>query len=223
MGYMGSGVGYPSPPGIYSGVPPSFNMANLLPTAQSSPHPGQPCIGGQSGTNPAAGMNAELMQFLSTKFDEVHRRLGKLDLLEKRVEDIDTKVTKIWDDLDARVKSDTENVTRIDNRKKQTDSELKDAQKELSNLREQNQTIKYCLNDIQSKAMINNLIIGGVDEVPFETEEQTKEQLGVFFRDDLHIPEDRLQNMKTDRIQRIGPRIPNKKKNVKNLGRIRRQ
>ena len=58
MGYMGSGVGYHNPPGMYSGVPPSFNMANLLPTAQSSPHPGQPCIGGQSGTNPAAGMNA---------------------------------------------------------------------------------------------------------------------------------------------------------------------
>ena len=63
-------------------------------------------------------MNAELMQSLSTKFDEVHKRLGKLDLLEKRVEDIDTKITKIWDDL--------ENVTRIDNRSKQIDSELKD-------------------------------------------------------------------------------------------------
>ena len=48
------------------------------------------------------------------------------------------------------------------------------AQQELLNLREQNQTIKNCLNDIQSKAMINNLIIGGVDEVPFETEGQTK-------------------------------------------------
>ena len=98
IGYIGSGVGYPIPPGIYGGMPPSFNVANLLPTAQSSPHPGQPCIGGQSGINPAAGVNAELIQFLSTKFDEVHKRLGKLDLLEKRVEDIDTKVTKIWDD-----------------------------------------------------------------------------------------------------------------------------
>ena len=62
--------------------------------------------------------------------------------------------------------------------------------------------------------MINNLKIGGVNEVPFETEEQTKEQLCVFFRDDLHIPEDRLQNMKTDRIQRIGPRIPNKPRKI---------
>ena len=105
-------------------------------------------------------------------------------------------------------------MTRIDNRSKQTDSQLKDAQKELSNLREQNQTIKNCLNDIQSKAMINNLIIGGVDEVPFETEEQTKEELGMLFRGDLHIPEDRLQNMKTDKIQRIGPRIPNKPRKI---------
>lgn len=62
--------------------------------------------------------------------------------------------------------------------------------------------------------MINNLIIGGVDGVPFETKEQTKEELGAIFRDNLHMPDVRLQNMKTDRIQRIGQRIPNKPRKI---------
>ena len=110
-------------------------MANILPTAQSTPQPGQCTSGGSSGSN------VELMQYLSKKFDEVHQRMGKLDLLEKRVEDIDNKVTKIWDDLDARVKSNADKVTIIDDRSKQTDSQLKDAQKEISSLREQNKTI----------------------------------------------------------------------------------
>ena len=209
MGYhLSGGVGYSSPPGVYSGVPPSFNMANILPTAQSTPQPGQCTSGGSSGSN------VEFMQYLSKKFDEVHQRLGKLDFLEKRVEDIDNKVTKKWDDLDARVKSNADNVTIIDDRSKQTDSQLKDAQKEISSLREQNKTIINSLNNIQSKAMINNLIIGGIEEVPFETEEQTRDKLGLFFRDDLQVPDVRLKNMKIDRIQRIGPRLPNKPRKI---------
>ena len=210
MGYpISGGAGYSSPSGLYSGIPPlPFNMGNVIPTAQSTPQPGQGSPGLPSGTN------AELMEYLSRKFDEVHQRLGKLDLLEKRVEDIDSKVTKLWSDLDARVKSNAANVTRIDNQSKQTDSQLKDAQKEISSLREQNKSIKNSLNDIQSKAMINNLIIGGVEEVPFETEEQTRDKLGVFFRDDLQVPEVRLKNMKVDRVQRIGPRLPNKPRKI---------
>ena len=74
--------------------------------------------------------------------------------------------------------------------------------------------MKNSLNDIQSKAMINNLIIGGIEEVPFETEEQTRDKLGLFFRDDLQVPDVRLKNIKIDRIQRIGPRLPNKPRKI---------
>ena len=197
---MSGGVGLTSPPGIYSGIPPTnappcFNMANLIPPAQSSSQsqsqPQQtvsPPPVGQILTNSVPGVNTGLMRFLNTKFDEVNKKLEKLDLLEKRVNDIDGKVSRLWSDLDERVKTNAENVTRVENKSEETEFELAKTQEELATIKEQNQGIKDSINDIQSKAMINNLIIGGVDEANFETEEGTKQQVGAFLRDDLKIP-----------------------------------
>lgn len=58
--------------------------------------------------------------------------------------------------------------------------------------------------------MINNLKIGGVDDANFETEEGTKQQVGAFLRDDLHIPQDRLVDIKIERVQRIDARVQNR-------------
>ena len=55
--------------------------------------------------------------------------------------------------------------------------------------------------------MINNWIIGGVDEANFETEEGTKQQVGAFLRDDLHIPQDRLADIKIERVLKIGAKV----------------
>lgn len=192
-------------------------MANLIPPAQSSAQSQQtvpPPPVGQPVTNSIPGVNTELMRFLNTKFDEVNKKLEKLDLLEKRVSDIDGKVSRLWSDLDERVKTNAENVTRVENKSEQTEFELAKTQEELATLKEQNQGIKDSINDIQSKAMINNLIIGGVDEANFETEEGTKQQVRAFLRDDLHIPQDRLADIKIERVQRIGARVQNRPRKI---------
>lgn len=230
---MSSGVGLTSPPGVYSGIPPTaaipgYTLTNLVPPAtQSSPQAQnmqqtvqqtvQPHSVGPTATNGVSGVpgvNTELMRFLNTKFEEVNKKLEKLDLLEKRINDVDSKVSRLWSDLDERVKVNAENVARVENRGEQSDFELAKAQEELATLKEQNQTLKDSINDIQSKSMINNLIIGGVDEVNFETEEGTKQQVGAFLRDDLQIPQDRLTNIKFERVQRIGARVQNRPRKI---------
>ena len=101
MGPMSSGQVMNSSTGQCLGMQnSSFNMANLI----SSPQPAQnmPAIQSSQNVTPMQQQtnNTELMRFLTVKFDGVNKRLEKLDTLEKRVNDIDGKVSKLWSDLD---------------------------------------------------------------------------------------------------------------------------
>ena len=92
----------------------------------------------------------------------MNKRLDKLDSLEKKVNDIDVKVSKLWSDLDKRVTRNAENITYVDNKTRATDIELENTKSNLAALQKQNDTLKETLNDMQSKSMINNLIVGGI-------------------------------------------------------------
>ena len=70
------------------GPNPSFNMANLI----TSQQPAQNMSSQSAMPMQQQSSNSELMKFLTVKFDEVNKRLGKLDTLERRVDEIDLKV-----------------------------------------------------------------------------------------------------------------------------------
>lgn len=215
---MSSGMGHISPPGQYQGsVPvvspmPPFNMASIINSQQQQPT--QPVNSTQHLSSGSYNSNGELMRYLNSKFDEVNKRLDKLDLLEKRVNEIDGKVSKLWTDLDQRVTSNTDNVTRLGEKVDSTEFDLGKTREELETLRTQNQNLKDTLVDMQSKSMINHLIIGGLDEAENETAEVTEKAVRAFMYEDLKLAQEKVTEIKFDRVQRTGTRLQNRPRKI---------
>ena len=64
--------------------------------------------------------------------------------------------------------------------------------------------------DIQSKSMMNNLVIGGIDEEQNETPIMVENAVKQFLIDDLEIPTDKVESITFDRLQRTGKKFQNK-------------
>ena len=199
MGPMSNGMGMNSSTGQSIGMPiasynPSFNMASLINSCQ--PSQSVPSMHQQTS-------NTELMQFLNVKFEEVNKRLEKLDTQGKRVNEIDGKVSKLWSDLDKRVTRNTERVTNAEEKADSNEFEIREARKNISELQKQNQSLKDTLTDIQPKSMISNLIIGGLDEAQDGMAEDVGNTVRAFMFEDLMIPRENPR-AQIERVQRTG-------------------
>ena len=210
---MGMGAGPNVSPGSYQPMSaPPYNMGGIIPPSQpttsSSMFNGPPPTptSYQTSISTPSSQN-QLAQLLNSKFDEVNKRLDKLDSLEKKVNDIDVKFSKLWSDLDKRVTKNAENITYADNKTRATDIELENTKSNLAALQKQNDTLKETLNDMQSKSMINNLIVGGIKELENESTEQTEAEFRKFLANDLEVPPERINEIKLERAHGIGQRL----------------
>ncbi|WAR17143.1 hypothetical protein MAR_031737 [Mya arenaria] len=112
------------------------------------------------------------------------KRLAKLETLEQKVVDVDSKLSKLLSDLDARVAKNAENLASIDQRVDVNDFNMDGVKQELQQLKSENSTLKETISDIQAKTMMNNLIIGGIPETGDgnfpETAEKTMEAVNIW-------------------------------------------
>ena len=224
--------------------PPFVNMANMgqLTTpgfiGMNNPYNSQP-INGNLQTNQcystpmrplvnnayqtgSSASNSELMKFLNMKFEEIGTRLDKIDSLEKKVSEFDMKIGKLWTELDKRVVKNAENITSITERVEMNDFEMEKAREEVQKLSEENGKLKQSLNDIQSKSMINNLIIGGIEESDQESETQLENSVRSFFSDQLKVPEEKGNDIQFERIHRTGVKRASKPRNIVAVFRSKR-
>ena len=117
-------------------------------------------------------------------------------------------------ELDERVVKNAENITSITERVEMNDFEMEKAREEVQKLSEENGKLKQSLNDIQSKSMINNLIIGGIEESDQESETQLENSVRSFFSDQLKIPEEKGNDIQFERIHRTGVKRASKPRNI---------
>lgn len=170
--------------------------------------------------------NTELMQYMSSRFDGISKRLEKLESVEKKVDELDMKINKLWNDLDKRITLNTTTLNELRDCVDSNDYEVDEARREVKNLREQHKSIKESLCDIQAKSMMNNLIIGGVREdnrilidaderntaddgqnagsIGVERDMTPEETVTKFMKDNLKISQDKVNRIKVKRVQRIG-------------------
>lgn len=124
-------VSSPLPP-----PPPSLSVTST-PTYMTLPNQLQ-----QQQQHTQSISNAQLMQFMSEKFDEVnkrheeiYKRLDKLESLEQKVNDMDSKMVNLWTDVDNRVKQNTDNIALLNEQVVSNDFEIEKAREEVKSLR----------------------------------------------------------------------------------------
>ena len=92
--------------------------------------------------------------------------------------------------------------------------DINKARNDISDLQKQNQTLKDTVTDMQAKSVMNNLIIGDLDEVEEGMAEDVEHTVRSFMLDDLKIPRERIVEIKFERIQRTGLRALNRSRKV---------
>ena len=157
---------------------------------------------------------ADLMEFLNKKFDDISNRLGRLESLEQKVGNIDNKLSRLWSDLDKRVSTNDEKITVVKETVEAHDFDIDKTKEEVQILKNENKRIKDEVVDMQAKSMMSNLIIGGIAEKQNETLEQTKEGVFDYFKNDLKIPEEEIEGIKTSSVKRLGTKRKDKPRNI---------
>ncbi|XP_060569746.1 uncharacterized protein LOC132728137 [Ruditapes philippinarum] len=142
------------------------------------------------------------------------KKLGKLESLEQKVGDIDNKISKLWSDLDKRVSKNEEKISDVREAVEAHDFDIEKTKDEVQSLKSENRRIKDEVVDMQAKAMMTNLIIGGIAEKQNETMEQTKECVIEYFKKDLKIPDEEIGDIKTNSVKRLGPKKNDKPRNI---------
>jgi hypothetical protein len=71
---------------------------NITPVKMQQLYPPTPCVQNQSGKHVS---NEELMLFMSAKFDELNSILSTLEIIEKKISEMDIKINKLWLYLDS--------------------------------------------------------------------------------------------------------------------------
>ena len=74
--------------------------------------------------------------------------------------------------------------------------------------------LKDTMSYLQSQSMRNNLIFGGLFESQYEKNEETEAKLRSFMNEKLQIAQDVVDNLKFERVHRIGEHIPNKTRKI---------
>ncbi|WAR16438.1 hypothetical protein MAR_031032 [Mya arenaria] len=136
--------------------------------------------------------------------------------LEKKITDVDTKLNKLFTDTDKRVAKYTETITSIEEKCDVTDFNFDAMRKDVKTLQEKSRKLKESMIDINAKAMINNLIIGGIHEqgAGRPNSKETHDAMHGFMTTTLKIPKERASAIMFEKLSRIGTKQQGKHSSI---------
>ncbi|KAK3102079.1 hypothetical protein FSP39_008584 [Pinctada imbricata] len=151
-----------------------------------------------------------LQVFMDVKLNEVTKKLASIDILEKRVNSLDTKIAKFDGDirqLQAEVaecvKQSKNAVDSVCERTEFVEFELKNMSDRIKHLEDQNKAMKFDIIDMKARSMRDNLLFSGIAETPGETPNTTESILRKFLVDNLHMDTGQVNDIKFDRVHRL--------------------
>jgi len=177
-----------SPTSFMQNANQSFGIPTNMINA-STPH-AQSTLGSQRAVS-----NADLLQFMNSKFDDITKRLQKLEDLETKVIEVDSKLSRLWSDLDKRVTNNTDTARKTEEKVDETNFALGKALEEVNSLKTKNDELKDLITDLQSKNIMKNLIVGGIRDSADERNEDTENSVRKFLVEKLKIAEERAKKV----------------------------
>ena len=170
-----------------------------------------------------SSQNDQVLSQILKRLDSIESSLGKLtkieasvnlmtyklDCVENRVKDTESKMSNLEDsvkfasDQYDSVQTDLKNLTASINDKlepevKRMTSQVRDTTSQVEGLQRQNKELREALNEQQYRSMRDNLIFSGIKE---EDKEETQEVLNAFIHEKLKIEE----ILSFERVHRLGP------------------
>jgi len=179
------------------------SVSNVAPESQNNKHSQNSRVPAESNITPCVS-NSDMMEFMKSQFQAVNKRLDKLEILEQKVNNFESKLVSLWDDIDKRV---SRNADRIDVVEQTLDSNNFDvgiARDEMKTLHRQNEELKEALTDIRAKSMMKNLIIGGLPDSADESDAEAESKVRDFLMEDLGMSDQQAFEIQFENVKRMG-------------------
>ncbi|XP_053406312.1 adhesion G-protein coupled receptor V1-like [Mercenaria mercenaria] len=141
---------------------------------------------------------------INDRIGNVEKRLNSLEFLEKKVEKFELEVTKIWNYLTDQNTKCSERLTNVEDKAESTDFNLGIVNSKVEELQSKNKQLTEDLAYVQSQSMRNNLIFGNIEEARQGVNENTEDLLREFLVDKMNIAKEFVEQMKFERVHRMG-------------------
>lgn len=165
--------------------------------------------------------NADIMQSLVainnklTVMDQrSHTAIDKLEKLEKKVDNFDSEIKKLWLFVQDNVTKTNDRLSKVEEMVDSTDFSLNNTTDKIVQLQKDNDVLKNELVYLQSQSMRNNLLFGGIEEAPTETLDDQENTIRNFLTEKMKIASDIVNDMKFERVHRVGQKRQNKGRDI---------
>ena len=160
-------------------------------------------------TAPPSPSNADIIMYLKKiegKIENVDLKLKTLDILEKKVDNFENDLKKMWLNIHENKKCTDEKINKLEDRVEVVEYAGSRNDSKLEDLQKINTELKGEISYLKSQQMRNNLLFGGVPEIPNEKPIDTERILRKHMCDNLKLAKELVDDIKIERAHRIGTR-----------------
>ena len=146
---------------------------------------------------------------MDLKLMQVNNKLLTLDTVERKINDFDKELKKIWVSLEDKTKCTDEKVVRLSDRTDDLEFNFTLSESKIKELERENALLKETIINVKSDALRDSLIIGGIQEKASETEAETTQRVREFMSNTLEMDVGVIQNTNFVEVRRLGEPRPN--------------
>ncbi|KAH3768515.1 hypothetical protein DPMN_169729 [Dreissena polymorpha] len=141
---------------------------------------------------------------IDLKLNDMDARLKTLEGPEKKIDNFDKDLKKLWAHMNTVTKDTRDNVDRVENKIDSVGVDIERARRKILDLEKDNSKLREDMNYVQSQSMRNNLIFGNIPEVSNETPIKCEQLVRDFMLEKLKLSREAVAAMKFDRVHRMG-------------------
>ena len=142
------------------------------------------------------------------------KRLGALESLEKKVDNFDRELKKLWVVIGDSNKKSDERLTSVEDKAETADFNLGLANDKIVTLEKQRDKLKEDVVYLQSQSMRDNLIFSNITEGTGESVETTEVILRNFLHEKMKVAKDVVDKIGFERVHRMGAKEEGKQRAI---------
>ena len=166
-----------------------------------------PLLKDSNSSEQVAPSSADIMKFLNkidAKLSEVTEKLKVLDTVEKKVNEFDADLKQLRATFEKDRKDHADKMMVVNDRLENLEFSGGELCDKLERLENDNKKLQEKMTYLQSQSMRNNLIFTNLPEDENERSQNTERKLRQFLVDKLKMAQDAVDNLKLERVHRMG-------------------
>lgn len=165
-------------------------------------------------TNPSNSDIMNLLLNISQRLGVVEKKLCSLESLEKKVENFDSELKRIWRSIEERHKKVDQRLTTVEEKSESVEFAVGQIQSQITDLENKRDKVNEDLLYLQSQSMRNNLLFTNIPESTSEGAEETERKLRAHIHEKMRVAKEVVDNISFERVHRTGVKHDGKIRNI---------